>query len=275
MPVVRVYGVNLAYEVHGEAGPPLVLTHGSWGDRRGWATVVSGLARSFRVVTWDRRGHGASGDRPGQGTREQDADDLAGLIEALGIGPAHVVGNSFGGSIALGLAARRPELFLSISAHEPPVFDVLEGSAASEARTVVERIGWVNERLAAGEMAEGAALFANTVVGQAGSWESFSADAQAMMIRHAPTFLDENRDPGVFALDLERLARFEQPALLSYGGASPGYFARTGERVAAALPNARVHIFAGAGHVPHRTHPGQFVEVLSAFLLGQPGVITR
>ncbi|MDQ3549554.1 MAG: alpha/beta hydrolase, partial [Chloroflexota bacterium] len=234
-----------------------------------------GLARLCRVVIWDRRGHGESGDLSGQGTREQDSDDLAGLIEVLGIGPAHVVGNSFGGSIALGLAARRPDLFRSISVHEPPVFEVLRGAEASAAGSVVERIGRVNERLATGDMTGGAALFVDTVVGQAGSWESFSADAQAMMVRHAPTFLDENRDPGVFALDLEQLARFEQPALLSFGDASPGYFARTVERVAAALPNARVHVFAGAGHVPHRTHPGEFVEVLSAFLQSQTESITQ
>ena len=266
MPIARVNGVDLAYEMHGD-GPPLVLSHGSWGDRSGWAAVVSDLARSFRVVIWDRRGHGESGDLPGQGLREQDSDDLAGLIEALGIAPAHVAGNSFGGSISLGLAARRPQLFRSIAVHEPPVFDVLTGEDASEARVVVERIRRVTERLAEGEMEAGAALFADSVVGQAGSWEKFSSDARAMMVRHAPTFLDENRDPGVFALDLEGLSRFKRPALLTYGTVSPSYFGGAVRKVASVMPNARVHVFDGAGHVPHRSHPAAFVEVLTTFAL--------
>ena len=266
MPVVRVNGVDLAYDIAGETGPPVVLTHGSWGDRRGWAAVVPELARAFRVVTWDRRGHGESGDSQGQGTREQDSDDLAGLIEALEIAPAHVVGNSFGGSISLGLAVRGPELFRSITVHEPPVFDVLAGTGSVDLEIARERITRVNHRLAVGDMAGGAALFADTVVGQPGSWESFSPEARASMVRHAPTFLDENCDPGVFALDLRGLSGFKPPALLSYGDVSPSYFAQVVLRIAAVLPNARVHRFDSAGHVPHRSHPVDFTNVLRAFV---------
>lgn len=275
MPVVRVNGVDLAFEVHGAAGPPLVLSHGSWGDRRGWAAVVPGLARVCRVVTWDRRGHGESSDLPGQGTREQDSDDLAGLIEALGIAPAHIAGNSFGGSISLGLAARRPDLFGSISVHEPPVFDVLAGTGSTALDTARERIRRVTERLAAGDLDVGAALFADTVVGQVGSWESFSTEARASMVRHAATFLDENRDPGVFALDLGRLSGFKQPALLTFGDASPDYFAQVVRRVAGVLLDGRVQVFPGAGHVPHRSHPAAYVDVLTAFVRDAEQAITR
>jgi pimeloyl-ACP methyl ester carboxylesterase len=190
------------------------------------------------------------------------------LIEALGIAPAHLVGNSFGGSITLGLAVQRPELFRSLAVHEPPVFDVLREGESSELALARERIERVTQRLANGDLEGGAALFANTVVGSSGNWESFSPESRAAMVRHAPTFLDENRDPGVFALDLERLEQFEQPALLSYGDASPGYFASVVRRVAQALPHATVHCFSGAGHVPHRSHPAEFVETVTAFIAG-------
>jgi pimeloyl-ACP methyl ester carboxylesterase len=269
VPVVEVNGIALRYEIAGDSGPPLILSHGSWGDGRSWDAVVPGLAQSFRAVVWDRCGHGGSEDRPGQGLRDRDSDDLGRLIEALGIAPAHVAGNSFGGSIALGLAARRPELFRSLAVHEPPVFGVLRGdpATAEDLTSVRERIGAVVERLATGDMAGGARLFADTVTGQAGSWERFSAEAQATMIRHAATFLDENRDPDVAELDLPGLADFRRPALVSHGDMSPAYFARVVEQVAAALPNARVHVFAGAGHVPHRSHPAEYVETLTAFAL--------
>ncbi len=266
MSMLAVNGIRLAYDIIGDVGPPLVLTHGSWGDRRNWASVIPGLSLTFRVVTWDRRGHGGSDDGAGQGTREQDSDDLAGLIEALGLVPVHGVGNSFGGSITLGLAARRPEVFASICVHEPPVFDVLADTGSSELALVRDRIRRVTERLAEGELSEGAALFVDTVVGQAGSWESFSADARGSMQRHAGTFLDENRDPDVFALDLAALSRFERPALMSFGDASPAYFGEVVKRVAGVIPNARIHTFEGAGHVPHRSHPAAFVDAVKDFV---------
>jgi pimeloyl-ACP methyl ester carboxylesterase len=266
MPTVHVNGVDLAYEMIGN-GSPVVLTHGSWGDRRGWAAVVPGLAQSFHVVSWDRRGHGESGDLPGQGTRRQDADDLAGLIEGLDLAPVHAVGNSFGGSITLELASRRPELFRSLSVHEPPLFGVLAGTIAAEGLAIaIENIDPVVARLAAGEMEAGAALFVDTVVGQAGNWERMSPEAQAAMARLAPTFLDENLDPEMMEYDVDLLAGFLRPALLSYGDASPDYFAAVVRRIAEALPDSRVHCFAGAGHVPHRTHPDEYVEALTGFI---------
>ncbi|HEX5164100.1 MAG TPA: alpha/beta hydrolase [Thermomicrobiales bacterium] len=265
MPSIQVNGVDLSYEVTGD-GPPVVLTHGSWGDRRGWAAVVPGLAESFRVVTWDRRGHGESGDLPGRGTRTQDAADLAGLIEGLGIGPVHAVGNSFGGSITLELASRRPELLRSIAVHEPPVFGVLAGSEDGGLSVYRERIGPVVERLAAGEMEAGAALFVDSVVGQPGNWGRMSPEAQAAMTRLAPTFLDENLDPGMTELDLDPLKAFQQPTLLSYGDTSPGYFAAVVLRIARVLPDGRVLVFAGAGHVPHRSHPDAYVDALTGFM---------
>ncbi len=95
------------------------------------------------------------------------------------------------------------------------------------------------------------------------------------MVRHAATFLDENRDPGVLVLDLERLAGFTQPALVTFGDASPAYFAQVVQRVAGVLPNGRVHVFPGAGHVPHRSHPAAYVDVLTAFVLDAEQSITQ
>ena len=86
MAYVHVNGVNLFYEISGE-GHPLVLVHGSWANGSiTWQPVVQGLAESFQVVTYDRRGHSQSDHPPGQGSRRQDEDDLAALIETLGLG---------------------------------------------------------------------------------------------------------------------------------------------------------------------------------------------
>ena len=124
MSIAECNGVQLYYRRSG-AGEPLVLVHGSWVDCRVWDGVVPLLSRSFEVIAYDRRGHSRSACPPGQGSVRDDVDDLASLIEALELSPAHVAGASLGGSIALRLAAARPELLSSVTVHEPPLFDLL------------------------------------------------------------------------------------------------------------------------------------------------------
>ena len=86
MPEQRVNGAKLFYELTG-TGDPLVLVHGSWVDHKGWQLVVPDLTRCFRVLTYDRRGHSLS-ERPlGQGSRREEEEDLAALMEALGLAP--------------------------------------------------------------------------------------------------------------------------------------------------------------------------------------------
>src|SRR5919199_1015934 len=118
MPLERINGVQLYYEVSGSGGEPMVLVHGSWGDHHNWDAVAAGLGAAFSVVVYDRRGHSQSEVSPGQGSFAEDAVDLGVLIEHLGPAPAHVVGNSGGAAIALRLAGQRPELFRSLVAHE-------------------------------------------------------------------------------------------------------------------------------------------------------------
>ena len=84
---VNVNGVRLAYEIHGTGEIPLVMVHGSWFSRRNWDPVVPKLAESFRVVTYDRRGHGESDQTSGQGSVSEDVADVAALIEHLGLAP--------------------------------------------------------------------------------------------------------------------------------------------------------------------------------------------
>jgi pimeloyl-ACP methyl ester carboxylesterase len=92
----EVNGVKLYYELHG-SGEPLALVHGSWTDARAWRFVVPGLSEHFRVLIYDRRGHSRSARPAMQGSWDEDGDDLAALLEAADLLPAHVVANSGGG----------------------------------------------------------------------------------------------------------------------------------------------------------------------------------
>ena len=97
---VEVGGLRIAYERVGE-GPPLVLVHGAAADSRMWQPQLAGLADEFTVVAWDEPGAGRSGDVPEGLTLAGFADGLAALIESLRLGPAHVAGLSWGGTVVL------------------------------------------------------------------------------------------------------------------------------------------------------------------------------
>ena len=206
MPEQLVNGAKLFYELSG-SGDPLVLVHGSWVDHKDWQLVVPHLAGSFRVLTYDRRGHSLS-ERPlGQGSRREDEEDLAALMEALDLAPAHVAANSFGGSIALGLAAHRPDLFQSLIVHEAPLTSLVADDA--ELRPLLmelqARFESVLDQLRAGDIAGGTRRFVEEVALGPGMWEQLPEEVRQMDMNNAPTFLDELQDPNFADLDVSAL----------------------------------------------------------------------
>jgi pimeloyl-ACP methyl ester carboxylesterase len=268
VPISSINGVQLYWELSGGAGEPAVLVHGSWGDHFNWAQVVPALSASLNVATYDRRGHSRS-DRPiGQGSIQEDVADLAALIEVLFARPAHVIGNSFGASIALNLAVRRPELIRSLTAHEPPLFCLLEGDSQVQPTlsVVQERIAAVVRILEGGDVEGGARRFVETVAFGPGAWDWLPPSIRDTFVFNAPTWLDELRDPAAMSLDLGRASRCSAPVLLTLGGESPPYFPAVVERIAAALPHARRHLFPQAGHLPHLTHAEEYVQVITDFV---------
>lgn len=266
---IRVNGVRIAYVDTGGTGVPLVLVHGSWGSHHNWDPVIPGLAEHFRVVSYDRRGHSESERPPGQGHFSEDVDDLAALIERLDLAPAWVAGNSAGAVITLQLAATGPEILRGMIVHEPPLFGLLEpGSAAARAVAAVEAgpEAEVERRIAAGDHAGAAELFVEEVALGPGSWARLPEAMRAMMTDNAPTYLDELHDRQWKTLDETLLARYGGPALLTSGGQSPTIFRPIEERVARLLPQSRRTTYAGAGHIPHVTHPEEYVAEVVGFI---------
>lgn len=277
MPMISVNGTQLYYEINGASDIPIVLVHGSWGDHHNWTTVVPALARSFRVLTFDRRGHSQSAREDAPGTLHDDVMDVAALVEALEFAPTHIVGNSFGASITLRLACERPDLFKSLTAHEPPLFGLLEGDAMLRAPLAAmdQRVGAVAELLRSGEINAGARLFVETIAFGPGAWDSLPERMRQTFISNALTWFDELQDPDWNRVDVDRLRRFTKPALLTRGDQSPPFFPAVVAQVARALPRASQHLFAGAGHVPHVEQPTAYVERVTRFIASveeRPGV---
>lgn len=268
MSFITVNGTELYYELSGDGDVPLALVHGSWGDHSNWSPVVAELARSFRVLRYDRRGHSQSARPKTQGSLREDAADLAALLEALDIGPAHIVGNSGGAAVGLWLAAERPEMLRSLTAHEPPLFGLLvdDPSSADALRAIDERISHVFRLLRDGNYRNAARHFVDNVAFGPGVWDKLPPARQQTFVNNAPTFLDELQDPNISIVDLDALSRFDRPTLLTRGEGSPAFFSSVVGTLVRAMPAAEHVVFVGAAHVPHVSHPVEFVDTVAGFV---------
>ena len=222
------------------------------------------LAESFRVVIYDRRGHSRSQRPDTPGSVDEDGDDLAALLEALDLAPAHVVTNSYGGNIALRLATRRPEVFRSLSCHEPPLWSLLEDDP--ELREVLQQgarsLQAVGQRIAHGDHEGAARQFVEEVAFGPGAWErELPPELRAIFVDNAPTFLDELEDPNQLRIDEDALSRLELPVRLTQGSQSPPTFPAVIDRLVELIPRVSRETIDGAAHVPQLTMPERYVQV--------------
>lgn len=105
MPYVKVNDIHMYYEIHGD-GEPLVLIVGLGTDISEWEGIIRWLATKYQVLAFDNRGAGRTDKPDTPYSIEMMADDMAGMMQALGIQQANILGISMGGRIALALALR-------------------------------------------------------------------------------------------------------------------------------------------------------------------------
>ena len=250
-------GVVLHLEDLGPAEwPALVFSNSLGTDFRIWDEVVAPLAERFRIVRYDKRGHGLSevGETP---YRISDhVADLAALLDELAIEQAVVCGLSVGGLIAQGLYASRPELvsglILSDTAHKIGTaelwngrIDAIEqGGIASIAEAILER--WFSK-----------ALRANDPVALAGWRAMLTRTPAAGYLGTAAAIRDAD-----FTAEAARIA---VPTLCIVGeedGATPPELMR---QTADLIPDARYEVIAGAGHLPCIEQPQAVVDLIDGF----------
>jgi pimeloyl-ACP methyl ester carboxylesterase len=267
MPIANVNGVQLFYELSGTGEVPIVFVHGEWVSHYQWNLIVPKLSHSFRVLTYDRRGHSQSQRPPGQGSVRKHVADLAALIEHLGLAPTWIAGNSSGASITLRLASERPELFRGLIAHEPPLFALLAQDPVTEPilQQIQKGIAAVVERFVTHGHAAAAEQFVEMMLGP-GTWAQLPPDLKQIYIENAPTFVDDAHDPELPFFEPAWIQAFSHPALLSKGEKSPPTFAPVVAKIAGALPKAEVVMYPGAGHIPHVTHPDAYAKTITAFI---------
>lgn len=137
MPVFESSWGGTRYIVDGN-GPPLLLIHGVGARLDNWDGAAAVLARNFKVVRYDLRGHGQSSKVPGPYSLDLFADDAAALLDHLGIARAHIAGHSLGGMIAVTLGVRHP-----LRVDRLAVLSAAAGRTDEERRKVMERIALI------------------------------------------------------------------------------------------------------------------------------------
>jgi len=125
----QVNNTKLYYEISGK-GEPLVLIHGSFGDRRFWDPQFMELSKKYKVLRYDIRGYGKSA-LPNSNELYRDVDDLKALMDYLGINKAHICGLSLGSFILIDLALTYPDKCLSLI----PIGPRVAGDGTDEYKT--------------------------------------------------------------------------------------------------------------------------------------------
>jgi len=250
-------GIEIYYEEHG-SGQPLVLTHGIGGSADNWAPVLPDLAGRYRVITWDVRGFGRSDKPPGPYSAELWARDLAGLLDALAVERAYLVGHSMGGVIAQRFALDFPERLAAL----------ILASTSSQ----------VNERAMAHWMGQADAIerdgFGAWVAAQqAGYTEEF--------LRAHPDQLENDRrrvelnDSSAYAAGARAVAAYNftselkqitAPTLILQGLTDPQTPPGGSVIINRHIPGSRLVMLEGTGHGIYTEHPEKFVHLLTEFL---------
>lgn len=257
-------GTQIGFERSG-GGPPLVLIHGTSADRTRWAPVRPALEQHHSVYAVDRRGRGLSGDAA-EYALEREYEDVAAVIDLVagetGL-PVDVFGHSYGALVSIEAALLTAHV-RRLVLYEPPVptgIQFYEDGQRERLQTLLDG----DEREAV------LVAFFREVVGL--------SDAEMAAMRAAPSWsarieaahtIPREFEDADYAFDPTRLARLTQPVLLLAGTASEPFLKRATEAVNAALPNSRVELMEGEGHVAITTAPDLVARIVLDFLNG-PG----
>ncbi len=233
--------------IEGE-GPPVFFIHGSATDHGTWTIQLASLRSRVRCVAWDRRGTGQSPLPEGTSflTVEQHADDAAALLREHGGGqPRVVVGQSFGGVVALDLVRRYPELVRAAVLMEPPLAS--SEDAPPIPRDFLERFDAI-ERTEGGPAA--AEFFLRSVLSDV-AWDRIPKPYQERSRALHRPIRQDIAALGAYPVRYASLGEVQRPVLLLGGDRSADFYRPTLEALARHLGNARLEVFGGAGHMMH------------------------
>ena len=272
--VVRVRGTDLRFVERG-TGIPVVFVHGSLGTLESWGPQIDAFATRFRVIAYSRRYHWPNAAQPdGQEySLSLHADDLIGLIEALGLERVHLVASSYGAYVALLVTLRRPDLVRSLVLAEPPILPWLGRTPAGDSllhtfdRTVFKaaRAAFVRD-----DSVGAVQRFWDGLAGATSPFDALPEGARARLLRSVFELRLETRaDPADYmpALACKDIGGIRSPVLLVTGERSPRMFHVINEELARCLAAEETVTVPGAGHGVNADNAGFYNGAVLQFLM--------
>ncbi len=267
--ILDVNGYKAPY-IEAGVGPTLVLVHGSLLDYRYWQKEIAHFARNFRAIALSRRHHWPGlPEKPFSYTARAQTQDVIQFIDALGAGPVHLVGHSYGGYIAARIGYLRPDLLLTLTLMEPG--GPIEGEIQGRSRVKDHKLG--ASLVSQGKAAQGVAHFLDTVCFEP-RWQDGSKDYQDMTLSNAHTLVEQVREIRP-TLPAENLAKLTCATHLMIGERSISPFPETLDRLEALIPNTRRTVIPNASHMMNVDNQGAFLAAMDAFLLAQTRSVER
>jgi pimeloyl-ACP methyl ester carboxylesterase len=258
-------GTSIAYDSAGD-GPVLILVGGAFSYRRykSWVQLAALLAPRFRVISYDRRGRGDSGDAPAHAV-EREIEDLDALVQAAG-GSARVFGMSSGGVLALRAAAAgvpirdgrsstsRRSASMRAGTCRRPTSGRVSASSDDQATAALPRVYFMREGMGAPRVFVGLLRVARPI------WRNLEAVAHTLPYDYAVMGDTVHGKP----LAREPWASIATPALVVDGGKSPASLRKASDELAERMPNAERRTVKGQSH---NVSMKMLAPVLEDFLL--------
>jgi len=263
-----VRGVPFRYVDHGQ-GNPVVFVHGIVSDHRVWNAHLPVISARARCIAYDQRYFGVD-DWPKAGPQYSvvtHADDLAGFVEEVVQRPAHIVGWSYGGAVALAMAVAKPETVKSLCLYEPAGLFSLITTPEQLAAIDNERSGMapVAEAAAKGELVAAAKQAAEWTEGIPGSFDSLPREVQQAVLENAHSLKRHFSAPPskVTCTDLHAVS---VPVTLMWGADTRPFFAIFANVIGQCLDNVEAIALPGVRHFAPVRHPDLFARLVLAHL---------
>lgn len=261
MTVVRVGEIELDYERSGQ-GPPLLMIMGMSGTALSWGEpFLEPLRRDFDVIAYDHRGVGASSRLDGPLTIRQMAGDAAGLLAALELDSAHVLGISMGGMIAQELALAAPERIRTLA------LGCTYCGGPGSALAAPAALAGLTEAMMSGdrERALRASWEINVSPAMAADEDAYARFTEIAMRRRVSVPVIMAQMQACAAHDTQaRLAQLRMPTLVVHGTVDELLPVANGRLIGSLIPGAQLEILDGVGHLFFWERPELAAELLRA-----------
>lgn len=269
---IEIHGVDVHYKKYGDDEPVFILLHGFGASLFSWREVTAPLAEFGTVIAYDRPAFGLT-ERPmeweGESPYSQDSqvELVIGLMDAMGIEKAILVGNSAGGTISMLTALKYPERVKSLILVDPAVY---AGGGAP---------AWIRPLLGTPQMRQLGPLFARQIQTRGPelvevAWHDPSKMPPDVMEGYQKPLQVDNWDKALWELTIssresglaERLAEFTLPVLVITGDDDRIVPTEQSIRLGGEITNAQLVVIPQCGHVPQEECPAEFMQAITDFL---------